>query len=330
MRILIAGAGGFIGGHLTRWLAQQGHQIRAVDIKPIYEWWQVNNNDQLDIQNKTMHDLRREDTCMNFMVNVDQVYNLASNMGGIGFIETHKADCMTSVLINTNLLRAAVKNKVQRYFYSSSACVYHAERQSGYGPASLQESDAYFNGGAMPEDGYGWEKLFSERMCRHFMEDYGLQTRVARLHNVTGPHGSWRDGREKAPAAICRKVAEAKLSGKHVIDVWGDGSRRRSYMYIDDCMEGITRIMASDIREPINLGSSEMVSVNKLIDIIQGVAGIEVGREYDLSKPQGVAGRNSDNTLILEKLGWQPTTSLRDGLVQTYPWIEKQVARRHK
>jgi nucleoside-diphosphate-sugar epimerase len=246
-------------------------------------------------------------------------------MGGIGFIETNKAECMQSVLINTNLLRAARKHKVKRYFYSSSACVYHADCQSNQKCVSLKEADAYYNGGAMPEDGYGWEKLFSERMCRHFREDYGMETRVGRFHNIYGPHGSWNDGREKAPAALCRKVIEAKLNGSGVIDVWGNGTITRSFCWIDDCVEGILKLTDSGYHDPINIGSSELVTVNGLIDTIEEAAGYLVHRNYDMSKPQGVMGRNSDNTKIKEVLGWEPTTPLAEGIAKLYPWIEEQV-----
>jgi len=246
---------------------------------------------------------------------MDDVYQLACNMGGIGFIENFKAACMESVLINTHMLISARENCIQKYFYSSSACVYAANKQCQVSMPALKEEDAY---PAMAEDGYGWEKLFSERMCRHFMEDYGLQCRVARFHNSFGPYGSYKGGREKAPAAICRKIAEAKLTGNHVIDVWGDGTRTRSFMWIDDNIDGIIKIMDSDIIEPINLGSSNAVTINYLIDLVECIAGIKVERLYDLSKPQGVIGRNSDNTKILQLLDWEPRSSLMYGLEKTY------------
>jgi nucleoside-diphosphate-sugar epimerase len=244
-------------------------------------------------------------------------------MGGMGFIEANKARCMLSVLINTHLLQASVSHGVERFFFSSSACVYAADKQLTPDIAPLAEADAY---PAEPEDGYGWEKLFSERMCRHFTEDFGLVTRLARYHNVYGPHGTWTGGREKAPAAICRKVAEAKLSGNHEIEIWGDGEQTRSFMYIDDCVEGTRKITASEIDEPINLGSSEMVTINQLVDIVEQIAGIEVNRRYDLDAPKGVRGRNSDNTMILGRLGWEPTISLRSGLERTYAWVYDQLA----
>jgi nucleoside-diphosphate-sugar epimerase len=318
MTVLVAGAGGFIGGHLVKRLLDEGHAVRAVDIKTLGDWWQWHDGATC-VPNC---DLRLYGNCCHAMRDVTHVFNLAADMGGIGFIETHKADCMTSVLINTNLLRAAA-GKVDRYFYASSACVYRADAQDRQDLLPLRERvDVY---PAMPEDGYGWEKLFSERMCRHFLEDYGLETRVARLHNVYGPHGSWNDGREKAPAATCRKVAEAVGSGNHQIEIWGDGTFTRSFMFVEDCVEGMLRIMSSDVREPLNLGSTESVTVNQLVDKVEAIGGVELKRTYDTSKPKGVAGRNSDNTLILQRLGWEPSIKLADGLCTTYDWIAKQL-----
>jgi GDP-D-mannose 3',5'-epimerase len=268
-------------------------------------------------------DLSRADACDQALAGAGVVYNLAADMGGMGFIEANKARCMLSVLINTHLLQAALNYGVERYFFSSSACVYAADKQLTPDIEPLKESDAY---PAEPEDGYGWEKLFSERMCRHFSEDFGLLTRVARYHNVYGPYGTWTGGREKAPAAICRKVAEAKLSGNHEIEVWGDGEQTRSFMYIDDCIEGTRRIMDSGIEEPINLGSAEMVTINQLVDIVEEIAGIRVARRYNLDAPKGVRGRNSDNTMILERLGWEPSISLSSGLEQTYRWIHDEIS----
>ena len=244
-------------------------------------------------------------------------------MGGMGFIENNKALCMLSVLVSTHMLVAAKEAGVERFFYSSSACVYAAGKQSSPDVTALSEDDAY---PAMPEDGYGWEKLFSERMARHFAEDFGIKTRVARYHNVYGPQGTWDGGREKAPAAICRKVATAKLTGERRIEIWGDGQQTRSFTYIDDCLDGTLRLMASDVEEPLNIGSSQLVTINELVDIVSEIAGVQLKREYILDAPQGVRGRNSDNTRILSLLGWEPTTSLQDGLAETYAWVHDQVA----
>ena len=318
MRVLVAGGGGFIGGHLVRRLLDEGHSVRAVDVKPMDEWWQVHPGaESLD-----RFDLRRLGPCEAAVDGVDHVYNLAADMGGMGFIENNKAACMLSVMINTHLLETSLAANVQRFFYASSACVYAAEHQTDPNVTALREQDAY---PAQPEDGYGWEKLFSERMCRHFREDFGLETRVARYHNVYGPIGTWKGGREKAPAAICRKIARAELTGDTVIDVWGDGHQTRSFMFVDDCVEGTRRLLDSDIIEPLNIGSSELVSINQLVDLVADIAGISVTRRHDLSAPQGVRGRNSDNTLILEKMGWEPSIKLRDGLTRTYDWVRAQV-----
>jgi GDP-D-mannose 3',5'-epimerase len=316
--VVVAGGGGFIGGHLVADLLSEGHRVRSVDIKPLDEWYQVHG----DAEN-AVADLRLKDACAKTLADAIDVYNLAADMGGMGFIENNKALCMLSVLINTHMLQAAHEHNVQRFFYSSSACVYAADKQTNPDNPGLKESDAY---PALPEDGYGWEKLFSERMCRHFREDFGLYTRSARYHNVYGPQGTWRGGREKAPAAICRKVVEAKLSGSSQIEIWGDGEQTRSFMYIDDCIHGSKAIFDSDILEPINLGSSEMVSINQLVDIVEEIAGVELERQYDLSAPKGVRGRNSDNTMIQRRLGWEPSTSLRAGLEKTYAWIFDQAA----
>jgi nucleoside-diphosphate-sugar epimerase len=319
--ILVAGAGGFIGGHLVADLLRRGHtNIRAVDVKPIAEWYQV----QGEVENVAA-DLQDRDACFHACRGAAEVYNLAADMGGMGFIENNKALCMLSVLINTHLLLAAREMGVGRYFYASSACVYNGDKQRSPDVVPLREEDAY---PALPEDGYGWEKLFSERMCRHFREDFGLATRCARFHNVYGPHGTWEGGREKAPAAICRKVIQAKLAGRHEIEIWGDGNQTRSFMYIDDCLYGIDRITHSTIEEPINLGSSELVTINGLVDLVEDVAGVKLRRKYDLSAPKGVNGRNSDNTRIRSLLGWEPDTRLRDGLEKTYAWIyDEYVAR---
>jgi GDP-D-mannose 3',5'-epimerase len=319
-KIVVCGAGGFIGGHLIADLRQQGYtNLRAVDIKPQTGWYRR----FADVDNLVM-DLKDLGNCYQALQGARRVYNLAADMGGMGFIENNRALCMLSVLINTHLLITARDIGVERFFYSSSACVYNADKQRSAEVIPLKEEDAY---PAMPEDGYGWEKLFSERMCRHFREDFGLQTRVARFHNVYGPHGTFDGGREKAPAAICRKVIQAKLAEKHEIKVWGDGTRTRSFMYIDDCLKGIQMIMNSDILEPINLGSSELVTVNQLVDIVEDIAGIKVVRHYDLSAPQGVNGRNSDNTRIQQYLGWEPNIPLRVGIAKTYTWIQEQITK---
>ena len=312
--VVVAGAGGFIGGHLVADLLRQGYtKVRAIDKKPLDDWFQHHS----EAENLKL-DLRFRDECYEALDGADLVYNLAADMGGMGFIENNKALCMLSVLINTHLLEAAKDLGVKRYFYSSSACVYNAEKQSSPDVIPLREEDAY---PALAEDGYGWEKLFSERMCRHFMEDFGIETRVARYHNVYGPLGTYDGGREKAPAALGRKVALARLTGEDSIDIWGDGSKTRSFMYIDDCIKGTQMIMHSDIRVPINLGSNELVTVNGLVDIIEDIAGVKLRRLYDPTKPQGVNGRNSDNTLIKKLLGWEPSIPLRDGMEKTYSWI---------
>jgi nucleoside-diphosphate-sugar epimerase len=317
--IVVAGAGGFIGGWLVHRLLDLGFErIRAVDLKPTGEWHQVFP----DAENLVL-DLREIPACRTACLQAAHVFNLAADMGGMGFIETHKAECMLSVLINTHLLMAAREASVQRYFFASSACVYAAEKQVSAQVVPLREQDAY---PAMPEDGYGWEKLFSERMCRHFREDYRLATRIARYHNVYGPLGAYDGGREKAPAAICRKVIAAKLSGKHEIEIWGDGEQTRSFMYIDDCLKGTLAIMDSDIFDPINLGSSELVTINRLVDIVEHIAGVKLLRRYNLDAPKGVRGRNSDNGLIRKCLGWEPSVRLEDGMEKTYRWIFDQMA----
>jgi nucleoside-diphosphate-sugar epimerase len=315
--ILVTGAGGFIGGHLVGTLRQQGHAVRAVDVKPPDQWYQRFQ----DVDNRQL-DLRQLDACRQAAAGVSDIYNLACDMGGMGFIETHKAECMISVLINTHMLLAARDARARRFFYSSSACVYAAGKQTRADVTPLKEDDAY---PAMPEDGYGWEKLFSERMCRHFREDFGLETRIARYHNVYGPHGTYDGGREKAPAAICRKVIAAKLSGAAEIDIWGDGEQTRSFTYIDDCLQGTGRLMASDVREPLNIGSAELVTINQLTDIVEDISGITLKRRYILDAPKGVRGRSSDNTRVSELLGWAPSIPLRDGMEKTYRWIHDQM-----
>jgi len=316
-KILVAGGGGFIGGWLVKELLSQGNQVSAVDIKPVSEWSQV----FADALN-SCQDLSKLENCIKATKNIDEVYNLAADMGGMGFIENNKAACMLSVLINTHLLMASKANGVSKFFFASSACVYNGDKQSFIDIVPLKESDAY---PAMPEDGYGWEKLFSERMCRHFYEDYGLETRVARYHNVYGPSGTWDGGREKAPAALCRKVANAKYKDLKTIEIWGDGEQTRSFTFIADCVEGTIKLMESSVREPLNIGSSKMVSINGLVDIIENIAGVSLKRDYDLSAPKGVRGRNSDNTKILELLNWQPDITLQEGLKKTYDWIDQQV-----
>ena len=312
--VLVTGAGGFIGGHLVARLREQGvEDIVGVDRVPLDEWHQLFD----DVDNRSA-DLQDLGACRSACEGVDTVYNLAADMGGMGFIENNKALCMLSVLISTHMLEAARQAGVQRFFYSSSACVYAAGKQESPEVEPLRESDAY---PAMPEDGYGWEKLFSERMARHYHEDFGIETRVARYHNVYGPHGTYDGGREKAPAAICRKVASAVLSGSNEIEIWGDGKQTRSFTYIDDCVEGTLKLTASDVREPLNIGSEQLVTINELVDIVEGIAGVTLKRNYNLSAPQGVRGRNSDNTLIRERLGWAPSIALEDGLQNTYKWI---------
>jgi GDP-D-mannose 3',5'-epimerase len=316
--IVVAGAGGFIGGHLVDRLLRDGHRdILAVDLKPLDEWHQLHG----EVENMSA-DLRELDSCREVTEGARWVFNLAADMGGMGFIENNKAACMLSVLINTHLLMAATEQRAERFFFSSSACVYAAAHQTSPDVVPLREADAY---PAMPEDGYGWEKLFSERMCRHFHEDFGLPTRVARFHNVYGPQGTWDGGREKAPAAICRKVATAVLTGNHTIDIWGDGEQTRSFMYVDDCVEGILRLFQSDVTEPLNVGSSELVSINQLVSLVERIAGVTLERRYQLDAPKGVRGRNSDNALIRRHLGWEPTTTLAEGMARTYQWVFEQL-----
>jgi nucleoside-diphosphate-sugar epimerase len=315
--ILVTGAGGFIGGHLVAKLLQEGHRVRAVDKKPQGQWYQRFPS----AENLTLN-LEEKEGCMRAVNGCDWVYNLAADMGGMGFIELNKGLCMLTVLINTHMLMAVRVCGATRFFFPSSACVYAGCKQQEPGNPGLKEEDAY---PADPEDGYGWEKLFSERMCRHFREDFGLETRVARYHNVYGPHGTFDGGREKAPAAICRKVIAAKLSGHREIEVWGDGEQTRSFMFIDDCLYGTRLLMESDITEPINIGSAEMVTINQLVDLAEELAGIKLKRNYKLDAPKGVRGRSSDNTFVRSQLGWEPSTSLQTGLEKTYAWIFDQM-----
>ena len=317
-KVVVSGAGGFIGGHLVKSLMANGaSEIRAVDIKPLDEWYQK----FASVENLSL-DLKDKDNCCRATEGMDAVFQLAADMGGMGFIENNRALCMLSVLTNTHMLMAARDQGVERFFYSSSACVYNGDKQASADVIALKEEDAY---PALPEDGYGWEKLFSERMCRHFEEDFGMQCRVARFHNVYGPNGTWDGGREKAPAAICRKVLEAKSSRKNEIEVWGDGRQTRSFMYIDDCTRGVEAIFESEIHEPINLGSNELVTINQLVDIVEEIAGVKLRRSYNLKAPKGVNGRNSDNTKIKQYLGWEPSIRLKDGLSKTYEWIEQEM-----
>ena len=317
MRILVAGAGGFIGGHLVKSLLEEGHDLVCADLKPIELWFQ-----SFDKCENFSLDLKEYENCIKVSSNVDYIYNMACNMGGMGFIENNKAECMLSVLINTNFLRACLKNSVQKYFFSSSACVYNASKQRETFIQGLKEDDAY---PADPEDGYGWEKLFSERMCRHFTEDFGLATRVVRYHNVYGPLGTYDGGREKAPAALCRKIALSKINNQKEIEVWGDGNQTRSFMYISDCLDGTQKIFNSELSEPYNVGSDEQVSINQMIDIIEEIADFKVERKYLLDKPKGVRGRSSDNEKIIKDLKWSPSTDLKSGLVKTYAWIYDQI-----
>ncbi|RNL77503.1 NAD-dependent epimerase/dehydratase family protein [Nocardioides marmorisolisilvae] len=317
--VLVAGGGGFIGGHLVADLVAQGKTVRSVDVKPMDEWYQVHEG----VEN-VVSDLSKLDNAQSATAGAKEVFLLAADMGGMGFIENNKALCMLTVLTSTHLLEAARDQNVERLFFSSSACVYAAGKQTDTNVTALVEADAY---PAMPEDGYGWEKLFTERMCRHFEEDFGLTTRMARYHNVYGPNGTWTGGREKAPAAVCRKVATAAITGDHNIEIWGDGEQTRSFMYIDDCVKGSQMILAGDSNEPVNLGSDELVSINQLVDIVEGIAGIKTTRNYKLDAPQGVRGRNSDNTLIKEIYGWAPSITLADGLAKTYAWVYDEVKR---
>ena len=317
MKYLVCGAGGFIGGHLVKNLIEDGHEVVCADIKPFEYWFQI-----FDKNKNFSLDLKEYENCLRVTDSVDYIYNMACNMGGMGFIENNKAECMLSVLINTNLLRACLVNNIKRYFYSSSACVYNAQKQKNTFVPGLKEDDAY---PAEPEDGYGWEKLFSERMCRHFKEDFGLETRVVRYHNVYGPLGTYDGGREKAPAALCRKIAKAKINNQKEIDVWGDGEQTRTFMYISDCLEGTKKIFNSDLIEPYNVGSDEQVSINQMIEIIEEIADYKVKKKYLLDKPKGVRGRSSDNTKIINDLKWSPSVTLKDGLSLTYEWIFNQI-----
>ncbi len=317
MKFLIAGAGGFIGGHLVKRLIELGNKVIAVDNKKLDSWYQIHNQSE-----NFELDLSLMPNCIKATKNVDGIFNLACNMGGMGFIENNKALCMISVLINTHLLLAAKQNKVRKFFFSSSACAYNVNLQSNDEVIALKETDAY---PAMPEDGYGWEKLFSERMCNHFFEDYGIDVKVARYHNIYGPNGTYDGGREKAPAALSRKIIISKLKGLDEIEVWGDGNQKRSFLYIDDCIDASINLFNSNFSGPINIGSEEMVTINQMISILEKIANKKFKKKYLLDKPKGVKGRNSDNTLIKKELQWEPKYSLSEGLKKTYYWIENQI-----
>ena len=317
-KVLICGAGGFIGGHLaSRFSKDKKIELICVDLKPLDYWFQKFDNSK----NYSL-DLKDYYNTLKVTKDVDYIFNFACNMGGMGFIENNKAECMLSVLVNTNLLRAAVENKCKKYFFSSSACVYNAAKQKKTFIEGLKETDAY---PADPEDGYGWEKLFSERMCRHFTEDFGIETRVARYHNIYGPVGTFDGGREKAPAALCRKIIYSKLNNEKKIDVWGDGEQTRSFLYIDDCLEGTLELFHSEEKDVFNIGSEEQVSINQMIKIIEEIADYKVTKNYQLDKPKGVRGRSSDNSFMNKKIGWKPNLSLREGLTKTYNWIEEKI-----
>ncbi len=323
--IVVAGAGGFIGGHLVKYFFDKGFKrIRAVDKKPFDQWYQLHSA----AENLCL-DCGSEDACKKVCEGAAEVYNLAADMGGMGFIERFRVECLRSILINTHMIEAAYRAGVQRYFYSSSACVYNTQLQQDPNVLALKESDAY---PAMAERGYGWEKLISEMFCQEYHAERGMKTFIARFHNVYGPFGTWDGGREKAPAAVCRKVAEAVDSHSGAIEIWGDGHQSRSFMYIDDCVKGVDMITHCDqlVATPLNLGSSELVSINELVDKEERIAGVKLRRSYKLDAPRGVAGRNSDNTFIQQVLHWEPKTSLDNGLRETYVWIREQIQNRKK
>jgi GDP-D-mannose 3', 5'-epimerase len=315
VKVLVTGAGGFIGHHLVSFLKEKGYWVRGADIKhPEFS--------RTDADDFELLDLRRWENCLKATRGVDEVYALAADMGGMGFISAHHAEILhNNSLINIHTLDAARENGVKRYLYTSSACIYPEFLQTETNVTPLKEEDAY---PAMPQDAYGWEKLISERLCQHYREEYGIETHVVRFHNIFGPLGTWEGGREKAPAAMCRKVATAKLTGNHEIEIWGDGEQTRSFCYIDDCVTGIHKLMGSNYYEPLNLGQDRMVTINQLADIVAGIAGIEIGKRH-IDGPQGVRGRNSDNTRLREVLGWEPAIPLEEGLARTYVWIEDQV-----
>jgi len=320
-KILVTGAGGFIGGHLIKELLNRGYKIRATDIKPLDDWYQCFD----EVENISL-DMTIKDNCFKATEGMDDVINMACNMGGMGFIENNKALCMLSVLVNTHMLMACKYFNIKRYFFSSSACAYNTDLQKNSKITGLKESDAY---PAMPEDGYGWEKLFGERMCRHFFEDYGLDVKVARYHNIYGPNGTYDGGREKAPAALCRKIINSGLNNEKKIDVWGNGEQTRSFLYIDDCVDATLKLFDSEHHGPINIGSEEQVSINEMIEKIEKISNNQVKKNYQLDKPQGVMGRNSDNTLIRSLLNWEPKFTLYQGLEKTYNWILSDMKKKH-
>ncbi len=317
MKYVVAGAGGFIGGHISKRLIDQGHEVKCVDVKPIDLWFQKHpESDNISL------DLKILENCETVVKDSDYVINMACNMGGIGFIEWNKAKCMISVLINTHMLMACEKYNIKKYFFSSSACAYNQDLQNNTFVEGLREKDAY---PAMPEDGYGWEKLFSERMCRHFLEDFQLDTKVARYHNIYGPLGTFDGGREKSPAAICRKIANAKINNLNEIEVWGDGNQTRSFLFIEDCVDATLDLFDSNFNGPINIGSEEQVSINQMIEIIEEIAEYKVSKKYNLNMPVGVRGRSSNNEKIQKELKWTPKYNLRKGLENTYGWIYNMI-----
>ena len=321
MKILVTGAGGFIGGHIVKKLLSQGHQVRGVDIKPFEDWFQ-----HFKKAENFSRDLNDKKNCFDSAQGMDAVINMACNMGGMGFIENNKALCMLSVLVNTHMLMACKEFKIKKYLFSSSACAYNINLQNTTDAIGLKESSAY---PANPEDGYGWEKLFSERMCTHFHEDYGLDVKIARYHNIFGPNGTYEGGREKAPAALSRKIIEAENKNENKINVWGDGKQTRTFLYIEDCIEATLNLFNSKYNKPLNIGSEELVSINQMIEMLEKIANKKFKKKYELNKPKGVRGRKSDNKLIKEVLNWEPKYKLFDGLKITYQWIKEDINKKH-
>ncbi|MBL8764624.1 MAG: NAD-dependent epimerase/dehydratase family protein [Phycisphaerae bacterium] len=320
--IVVAGAGGFIGGSLVGELLRRGcTRVRAVDVKPFDGWWQRHGGAE-----NTRLDLMEREACRAACRGAAVVFQHASDMGGMGFIDSNKCKCMLNVLITAHMLMAARETGVKRFYFPSSACVYHPHRPRELEGVPFKETDAY---PANPEDGYGWEKLYCERLCRHFREDFGLETRVARYHPIYGPHGSWDDGRERVVAAVCRKVAAAKLSGRHEIEIWGDGNQTRSFLYIDDCLDGTIRLTMSAHPDPVNMGARDVISINRLVDLVSEAAGVRLIKRHKLDAPRGLDGMISDNSAIREATGWVPSTDLREGLARTYRWIHDQYAAKH-